>query len=178
MRIFDNLIFHHAVDVVGIFDSQFNQLFTGARPMRAQVRPDTRLMDHPIEVGSLITDHRILLPIEIELSMILRREDYIDTYRAIRQYWENTTLLIIQTKAGVYRDQVICSIPHLEESELYDVLQLAFTTRQIQFAGSKAISKPANPANSDTTDRGYIQPTNSSPAQGSARYETAGGVFR
>ncbi len=28
-------------------------------------------MEHPVESGIIITDHRIILPVEIELSLIL-----------------------------------------------------------------------------------------------------------
>lgn len=178
MAIFDNLIYHTAVDTVAIFNEKREQLFVNARPMRAEVRPEIRLMDHPIETGSMITDHRILLPIEIQIAMVLDSSDYLDTYRALRQYWENSTLLIVQTKGGVYRNQVICAIPSLEDPDLYDTLQIAFSTRQIQFANSKSINKPENPTNGDTVDRGFIQPTQNMPAAGSAQHAAAGAAFR
>ena len=57
-------------------------------------------MEHPVESGAVITDHRIVMPIEIDLSLILASADYTDVYKAIRQYYYAATLLTIQTRVG------------------------------------------------------------------------------
>lgn len=156
--IFDTLIPHAAVDTVAIFDQNFKQVFPRARALKAVVKEDAKVMEHPVETGAIISDHRIILPIEIELSFILQSEDYIDTYRAIKQYFLNATLMVVQTRAGIYKNQLIASMPHEEDPEQYDAITVAVSLKQVQFAMAQYGIKPKNPSNSTTVDRGNLQP--------------------
>ena len=59
-------------DVVGVFDQQtFSQVFSDARPIKAKVNETASVMSHPVEDGTIITDHKIINPVDIELSMII-----------------------------------------------------------------------------------------------------------
>ena len=83
-------------DVVGIFDTKtFAQLFQQARTIKASVKETAKVMQHPVEDGSSITDHRIIEPIEIDMAIILNGVDYKSVYETIRQNFLISTIFII-----------------------------------------------------------------------------------
>jgi hypothetical protein len=148
-----------AVDVTGVFTKNFTQIFSAARPMKASVRPSSKLMEHPIETGATTTDHRILLPIEIELSMILNSADYRNVYQQIAQVYNSAELLIVQTKASVFKNQIIAEMPHEEDPEMFDAIIVALKLKEVQFANTQVSTiSPKNAANSSNVNRGNQQP--------------------
>jgi Dit-like tail protein len=165
--IFETLTPHAATDTVAVFDQSFSQVFPRARALKVVVKEDAKLMEHPVERGATTADHRIILPIEIELSFILQSPDYLDTYRAIKQYFLNATLLIVQTRSGTYQNQLISSMPHEEDPEQFDALAMAISLKQVQFVTPQFNVKPRKPSNSTVVDRGNLQPK---PATGNPSY--------
>lgn len=151
-----------ASDVVGVFTSDFIQVFERARPLKATIKEDAKVFDHPLETGATITDHRIILPIEIEISLILQSKDYRDVYQQIKQLFLNATLLVVQTRAGVYENQLISSMPHEEDPEYYDTITLALKLKEAQFVEPQFASLPPravrNKSNASTEKRGEQQP--------------------
>lgn len=147
-----------SVDAVAVYDQAFNQVFPKARALKATIKEEAKVMEHPVETGATITDHRIILPVEIELSMIVFSSDYQDTYNNIKQYYLNSTLLIVQTRTSTYVNQLISGIPHEEDPAQYDVLTIAIKLKEVQFVTSQSTVVPKNPANNRTVDRGNIQP--------------------
>jgi hypothetical protein len=156
----------YASDPVAIFTQDYEQIFRNARAIKATVKEEAKLMEHPIETGATIVDHRIILPTEIELSLILTRHDYQDTYHQIREYYYNSTLLIIQTRSGIYENQLIQSMPHEEDPDQYDVLTLALSLKQVFFVTAQYGTVPKNPSNVNTSSRGVQQGTPANSSQG------------
>lgn len=159
-NILETLLPTSAYDQVQVLDQDFNQVFPLARALKAVVKEEAKVMEHPLETGATITDHRIILPVEIELSFILPPGSYQDTYRQIRQFYLNSTLLIVQTKSGVYYDQLISSMPHEENPDQYDALTLALTLKQAQFAVTKIDYSPKNVKQNSEVNRGAQQGQN------------------
>lgn len=150
------------IDIVGVFDQNFRQVFPQARPIKAVVKPLSKSMDQPLENGASTIDHRILLPIEIEMSLIIQTdEDIQDVYREIFQYYTNATLLNVHTRAGVYQNQFIYEMPHEESPDQIDTLILAVKFKQAQFSNTQTSTttvQPKSPANASKVDRGILQP--------------------
>jgi len=165
--LFDTLIPHAAVDVVAVFDQDFRQVFPRARALKAVVKEPKKVMKHPTEFGTTIADHQIIDPVEISLSFVLQSEDYQDTYREIKQYSLNATLLVVQTRSGLYYNQLISNMPHEEDPEQYDTLAMALTFTEVQFVTPVFTVRPRRPSHQSTVSRGEIQPT-PPPAQGTA----------
>lgn len=169
-----NLLPSAASDYVAIFDQNFTQLFREARAIKAVVKEEAKVMEHPVESGAVITDHRIILPVEIELSLILASEDYQSVYKAIRQYYFNATLLVIQTRAGIYENQLIRSLPHEEDPTMFNALAIALSLKQVQFVQAQFNVVPKAPANNAVVKRGVQRPTtvanDTSVAQDTVRY--------
>lgn len=152
--IVNTLLPSFAVDTVAVFTQEYEQIFKDARSIKATVKEQAKVMEHPIENGAVITDHRIILPVEIELSMILLPKSYQDTYKAIRSYYLNGTLLVIQTRTGIYENQLISSMPHEETPEQYDAISLNLSLRQALFVTPTGAITPINPSDSNTVERG------------------------
>lgn len=151
------LIPTNAVDVVGVFTQAFQQVFQDARPIKAVIKPLSKLMQHPVEDGTTITDNRIVLPVEIELSLILLPENYKNTYQQIEQYYNDATLLTVQTRVKSYPKQLIAELPHEEDAEMFDTIAVALKLQEVQFVTPQNGLVPKNPSNNPTTDRGTQQ---------------------
>lgn len=159
LNILSTLIPSFAVDTVAVFTQDFQQVFKEARAIKAVVKEEAKVMEHPVETGAIITDHRIILPVEIQLSMILLPDSYQDVYKVIRQYYLNSTLLVVQTRSGIYTNQLISSMPHEEDPDQYDVLVLALGLKEVQFVSAQYGVVPKEAKNSTTVRKGTQQGT-------------------
>lgn len=145
-------------DVVAVLDDSFAQLFVNARPIKATVKESAKVMEHPVEKGSTVTDFRIIQPVEIELSMVLARGDYRNTYAQIKRVFERAALLTVQTRTGSYGNMMISSIPHDEDADMFDAVALALTLREVILIEPQyATIKPSNPTKANTVKRGEQQ---------------------
>lgn len=145
-------------DVVAVLDENLAQVFELARPIKAAVKEDSKAMEHPLETGATIVDHRIVLPVEIELSLILSGEEYQSTYNTIRDLFIRGALLTVQTRTGSYPSMLIVSIPHEETADIADGTTLACTLREVQIVEAQFSDlKVAKKADSKTKARGEQQ---------------------
>lgn len=164
-----------STDVVGVYDSNFNQLFNLARPIKANVNRPARLMDQPIEDGSITTDFRIILPIEIEMSMIVQSYEQSGTYAQIAAAFLSTQLLIVQTKMGVFPNMAIEAMPHDESPEMYTAVPLSLKMREVLIISVQYQALPpeavATPSDQSTVQRGDQTP------QSSVAYSLAKSIF-
>lgn len=164
INIINTLLPSYATDTVAIFDQDYNQLFRNARAIKAVVKEQSKVMEHPVESGAIITDHRIVLPVEIDLSLILSSSDYQDVYASIKQFYLNATLLIVQTRSGIYQDQLITALPHEEDPTMFDALTLALSLKEVIMVTAQ-YATPRHAASKNTANRGTQQPTPAKPAQ-------------
>ena len=152
-------------DVVGVFDQKtFYQVFSDARPIKAKVNETASVMSHPVEDGTSVTDHKIINPVDIELSMIIDSADYRSVYQIIKRHFTQSTLLIVQTKTDVYRSMIISAMPHDEDAAIYDSVTIAVKLSEVKFATfttgtAPEVSSPKNAKNSKTQATGKKQPT-------------------
>ncbi len=162
MRDFIDLPFLHVnnQDVVAIFDQNFNQVFSNARILKVLPKPSAKGMQQPLESGGVTTDHVIILPTEIEVTAMIRQPDIQDTYSLIKQYFLNSTLLYVQTKADIFPDMYISEMPHQEDGDRFDSVSIviSFTHALIVKSKTTTIPAPKNPAYSATVNRGTQQP--------------------
>ena len=155
-----------AVDTVAVFGSGFTQLFPNARPLQDQVRENSRVMDHPLESGQLISDYKVILPIEIEMPMMVSSAYYLGTYQQIKAAYLSSELLTVLTRTGSYPNMIISEMPHQEDPERYNSITILLRFRQVQLVqpsvtGTSANPSyaPANPTQAPTQNTGQ-QPSN------------------
>lgn len=145
------------------------QVFQDARPIRVQVSEPTRFMTHPLENGAQVTDHRIILPIEITISFILQPDNYRNTYLLMQQAYLNAFRFSIQTKTSTYTGMYIADLPHEEDPALFDTISMTVQFREVQFF--RAQRQPLSDDNvidaidASTIDRGEQLPGTPSASQ-------------
>lgn len=153
-----------AADVVGVFDNDFNQLFTDARTISVQVKERIKLMKHPVELGSQITDHRVIEPIEISMMMILTPDTYVDTYEQIRALKSTNDTVQIQTKAALYPSMMLGDLPHKEDPEHFDTITVQLKFEEVRFVQVQTSDLPSSTVNSGNKNAHTTTPTNASTA--------------
>lgn len=160
-----NLLTKTPADVVKVaLDSDPSaQVFTAARAMKVNLMPSSKLMDHPIEDGSLVTDFRIVNPKELELSVICTGKNWKTVYNQINTGYLNGELYTITTKSGVYPHMMMQAIPHDEVPDMFDVLAVSIKFREVMLAVTNYTALPAKqvkkPDDVSTTPRGSVSST-------------------
>lgn len=154
------------VDVVGVFDNTtYEQIFQTARPMKANVSVTKKIMDHPVESGALISDFAIILPVEIELSLLLGGTEYQSTYQLIKAYFDSGALVSVTLRSRTFNNMLIQAMPHEESPDQIDVLPLALKLREVQMFTAQyqalAAQQVATPTDESTVSRGAQQPQSS-----------------
>lgn len=122
-----------AQDVVAVYDNEFNQLFPDARPVKATVKPIAKLMEHPVESGSVITDYRVILPLSLDVTFVLTPETYFDTYQQIGQAYVGNTTIQVQTKTNLYTSLLIEKMPHDEVPDKFDTIAITVSFKEVIF---------------------------------------------
>lgn len=155
------------------------QVFADARPMRVQVSEPAQFMVHPLEDGTQVTDHRIILPVELTISFILRPERYRITYQLIKQAFLASLRFSVQTKTETYTGMYISDIPHEEDPALFDTITMVVQFREVQFfaAQVQALSSEnvADAPDESPSNGGEVSPTPANDSQnnrGSVLYRT------
>ena len=160
------------------------QVFDGARPMRVQVSQPSQFMTHPVEDGSQVTDHRIILPVELTMTMILEPDQYRLTYQLIKQAYLLALRFSVQTKADTFTGMYISDIPHEEDPALFDTITMVIQLREVQFFPAQpqllSTANVENPIDSSIIQQGEQVINNTTPEQnnrGSALFQLLGGLF-
>lgn len=158
-----------AQDVIAVLNSDFEQVFEKARAVKATIMRASKAMEHPLETGATVTDHRIVLPVNIELSMLLTSEDYRAVYQQVRDLFVKGELLTVQTRVDSFPSMLIEKMPHDETPEMFDGVALALSLKEAQFVQPQfSTVKVEKPKNSATVKQGQKQPTESPPARKSS----------
>lgn len=158
-----------AQDVIAVLNSDFEQVFEKARAVKATIMRASKAMEHPLETGATVTDHRIVLPVNIELSMLLTSEDYRAVYQQVRDLFVKGELLTVQTRVDSFPSMLIEKMPHDETPEMFDGVALALSLKEAQFVQPQfSTVKVEKPKNSATVKQGQKQPTELPPARKSS----------
>ncbi len=165
-------------DDVAVFNAEFRQVFQYARPMNARIRPRSHILDHPLETGEPVSDHKVILPLEIDLMLMATAENYRDVYAEIASLFATSELLSVQSRASTYENMVIAEMPHEERPELFDVLPISLRMRAVKFVAAEANFAPADPVQSDKKPLGEQAPSGSVTVQpdSGVRFRSATGT--
>ena len=98
--------------------------------MYAEVKESSRVMEHPLENGSVVADHQVQMPVEIRLQIVMPYYLYDDIVEDLRRLKQNGTLVSVHCRGGVYTDMVFVDIPHNERAENVSRLSFDCTLRQ------------------------------------------------
>lgn len=145
-------------EVFGIYSNKFQLRFEKMKLLKASIMREAKLMEHPLEDGSTIADHRILLPIEIELPVLLPADDYQSLYREINKAWIDTELFTVHTRAGIFKSMAFAAMPHDENPEQVDVIPMVLRFKEVRLVTTQYQALPARkvarPRDQSTVHRG------------------------
>lgn len=149
------------IEIVGIYDSEFRQLVSGSVPMSAIIQEGSKIFTHPLETGVSVSDHKIILPIEITIDMMLPRGLYLDLYATIRQIFHGNDTFIIQTRTMAYKNMALAQMPHEEHADQFDVIPISLTFQEAIFVETQFQALPPakvrNKRDASTVKRGEQQ---------------------
>lgn len=155
-----------AQDVVAVLGANMAQVFQKARAMKATVMRASRAMEHPLETGATVTDHRIILPVAIELALVLASEDYKAVYQQVRDIFMRGDLLTVQTRVDSFPSMLIEKMPHDETPDMLDGVAMALSLKEARFVQPQfSALKVAQPKDASTAKRGEQQPKEAPPAR-------------
>lgn len=158
-----------ALDVVAVLDANLNQVFGDARPVKGSFTEDSKQMEHPLETGAQVTDHRVIQPIEITLTCMLVGEEYRQVYRQIKDIFMRGDMLTVQSRVESYPSMIILSMPHDEPPDIQDGAMMVIKLREAKFVEAQFTDvkpvKAKSSKNSGTTKRGEQKATTTPPAR-------------
>ena len=131
------------VDVVAVYQNDFSRVFSNALNIKASINVGSKLMEHPVEDGSTRTDFRIITPIDITLGVILRAENYRQTYNQIYNVFKDGISLIVQTKAATYVNMMLQEMPHEESPDYFDTLVMTIKLKEVILVQTRYLALPA-----------------------------------
>lgn len=150
------LLSGYSQDVVGIFDPDSGeQLFTEATAMKANINRNSKIMDHPKEDGSPVSDYKIILPVEIDMGILIDSTDQEDTYDLIKTAFLSSQFLTVQTNADVYTNMVVSAMPHDETPDMWGMLVMGLRLREVQLVTVQFQQLAANDV-ANTTDQSTV----------------------
>ena len=168
-------------DEVAVFDSSYNQAFPEARPVKVTAMPNSRLMDHPVEDGSIITDFRIIMPTSVEVSLLCAGENYKDVFQQIKEAYLEGDVFTIIDKADTYFNMMIASLPYDLSSDMMDVIPVGLKFREVLKVETQYQPLPeqkvANKNDQSTTNTGNTTPKEE-PKQSSAAASLLPNAFK
>ena len=161
MTILDSLNpFKSVADVVAIYDENMEQVFSGARIIKAILKPTSQLMVHPVETGNTIVDDKIILPVEIDLSVIFDSDTVSEEYQNVKQAFRDSKLFSLQTRVDTFTNLVIADIPHQEDADMYATVSMNLKLKEVQFVQAQFDTLPPKKVedkkDSTTAKRGQI----------------------
>jgi len=165
MALLDYFFSSAAVDVVSIYlEDTYLPIFSDARAIKARVNENSQVMSHPVEDGTTISDHKVILPVEIELTCIISSSLYRITYEALRLAYEQSYLLTVQTRTRPYTSMIISAMPHDEDPEMHEAVSITIKLTEVITAtytegDTPQVDNPSSAENSSTADGGSKQTT-------------------
>lgn len=145
------------MDIIGIYDEDFQQVFLDTKVLKASVNDQSQVFFHPLENGSKTVDHIITNPIEISLVIILASVDYKNTYKSLKKLKDESTSLTIQTRTDVYPDMLIVALPYEEDATVFDGIQLAVSLRQVKIGTTEDVINPRYSKDATKQRNGNVQ---------------------
>lgn len=136
-------------------------LSRGTVVMSCQADEPSKLCEHPIESGSVITEHKILEPrrCTVTLAMPAYFQDVV--IKELREYHKKSTPLSVHDVADIYNNMIITNIPHTTDAKTADRLVFNIEMKEVFTVSPQYVvldvKKVQNPKNASTVKKGVKQ---------------------
>lgn len=135
------------------------EVLTNVAFIDGSVEDSATVMEHPLENGSVISDHVVFNPRKVSLSILLNDDDN-ESLAEINEYYENSTLLKIKAKGEMFSNMIIFAKPFKLSPSYYNQTSYSLSFKAVQLAESQYVKMPIdvvrNPENSSTVSLGQI----------------------
>lgn len=133
-----NVILHikQKIDVqnIAIYEQSENQqILTGLQFLDGSAQIDKKLMEHPKEDGTLITDHIVNEPTQVTLQILLSDDDS-TSLNQLQDLYNNATPLIIKIKNELHTNLIMSGKPLKADSNHFNKTVYDLTFKEIQEA--------------------------------------------
>ena len=150
---------------VALYTDGGQEVLADAAIISCKVNDQSKLMEHPIESGAKISDHKVFEPRSMELTVALTSDGYDTEYAELFDLYRECAILSLQTKVQVYNNLQIASIPHEEKVTTMNRLIFNISLKEAivvtpQFVASQTSYK--KPADKPTAQVGQQQKKKSS----------------
>lgn len=128
-----------------------NEVLTNLTVLDCKVDDNSKLPEHPLEDGVIISDHKIFMPREINIKVALPTYLYKTVYNELNNLYRESTFLIIKTKAMTYSNMQIESIPHFENVDNIDRLIFDISFKECVLVSPTFVKLKANNVSNKTS---------------------------
>ena len=137
------------------------EALTGAKIFEGSATVDKKLMEHPKEDGTVITDHIVDDPSKCQVKLLIEDDDA-ETLNELMEYYRNSTVLTVKIKSEIFSNLVINSKPLAADSEHFNSTIYNISFKEIQNAVTQYVEMPQsqvkNPTNASRVKTGNKQP--------------------
>ena len=161
--------------VVALY-SEGSEVLENSSIIKCNVMDKARLMEHPLEMGGKVVDHKVFEPVVAQVQIAMPLSYFETECEQLKQLYRQSAMLSLQTKAFVYDNLQIAGIPHEEAAEninriiFHIELKEALLPQTIFVGNTKNVKSKAD---SNTKNVGQVQKGDSS-----ILYKAFGGLFR
>ena len=150
---------------IKVYDQETNdQIFGNVQYIDASVTDDKKMMEHPIEDGSMIIDHIVNDPKQVSMQLLISDDDY-SSLNELLDYYYTSSPVVIKVKNEVFTDLVMSSKPLKVDTNYYDKTTYDLTFKEVQVAVTQyvkmSVPKVKNKKNASKVKVGRKQSNNS-----------------
>lgn len=111
--------------------------------------PRARVIEHPVEDGSVIHDNKVIEPLKVRVRGYVEKHWFDDVSKQLSKllYWRGSDYTWhITTRFTRYDNLVLTAMPHHETPDKLDVTEFSLELTQLMLAKSKSesVSDPSN----------------------------------
>jgi hypothetical protein len=151
------------ISIVSIFNLDFGQIFPEVQYFTVVVEENSRTFEHPLEDGSSVVDHSIILPVRINLKAFLGFNVYFSTYNRLRAIYLARSTIFVKTRTSIYQNMIIEKMPHEETNKAMESISINLILKEIQVAQTQTTFSPTDNVDSSTVARGRQTTTVTTP---------------
>ena len=102
---------------VSLYNENGQELLTSASIVSCSVNDTSKLMEHPIESGAVVSDYKIFNPVTATLTVALSQMEYSSEFAEVYSIYKSCKFVTLQTKTNVYQNLQILSLQHEANSQ-------------------------------------------------------------
>lgn len=142
-----NAVANKLQEITGLFE--LNTAY-----MNATIIQNSKLMEHPVEDGTVCADYKVKMPTEISIQIVLPAQMYEDIINEIQEYKDKGQMIYVETKYGGFKNMQIVNIPIQLKPDNISRLTLEIKFKQVLVPKEKDYISPKDEEDTNTISSG------------------------